>query len=189
MQQLPNVMQWSRCLSYQTMNIRFDNYCRFIASTALNTLPAIKLSYHNICSAKIVKRLVCQHNIKILCMSQDLCFHFCNQTLGLFWIYFLIKILRCLQSFRIWILQIKSDGVRQSLLTDLLQKLTGGLPGDSFQPEQTNGEPLTQQALQSAIEVLQMKFEIRFTSKSMTTVNSSYTSFQQSVCLAMKVNS
>lgn len=78
------------------------------------------------------------------------------------------------------------DGLRRPLLTDLLQKLAGGLPGDSFQPEQTNGEPFTQQALQSAIEVLQMKFEIRFTSKSMTTVNSSYTSFQQRVCLAMK---
>lgn len=43
------------------------------------------------------------------------------------------------------------------LLADLLQDLTGGLPGDSLKSEQTDGEPLTQQALQGAIEVLKTK--------------------------------
>lgn len=43
------------------------------------------------------------------------------------------------------------------LLADLLQDLTGGLPGDPLQSEQTNGEPLAQQALQSATEVLKIK--------------------------------
>lgn len=40
------------------------------------------------------------------------------------------------------------------LLADPLQDLTGGLPGDSLQSEQTYREPLRQQALQRAIQVL-----------------------------------
>ncbi len=40
------------------------------------------------------------------------------------------------------------------LLADLLEDLAGGLPGDSLQTEQTYGEPLRQQTLQSAVQVL-----------------------------------
>lgn len=40
------------------------------------------------------------------------------------------------------------------LLADLLQDLTGGLPGDSLQSEQTYREPLRQQTLQSAVQIL-----------------------------------
>lgn len=40
------------------------------------------------------------------------------------------------------------------LLADLLQDLTGGLPRDSLQSEQTYREPLRQQTLQSAVQIL-----------------------------------
>lgn len=40
------------------------------------------------------------------------------------------------------------------LLADLLQDLTGGLPGDPLQSEQTYREPLGKQTLQSAIKIL-----------------------------------
>lgn len=53
--------------------------------------------------------------------------------------------------------EITCKGIRTSLLADLLQDLTGGLPGDALQSEQTDREPLTQQALQGATEVLKTK--------------------------------
>lgn len=40
------------------------------------------------------------------------------------------------------------------LLADLLQDLTGRLPGDSLQLEQTYREPLRQQTLQGAVQIL-----------------------------------
>lgn len=45
---------------------------------------------------------------------------------------------------------------RGFLLADLLQYLTGRLPGDPLQTQQTHREPLRQQTLQSAIQVLQV---------------------------------
>lgn len=48
-----------------------------------------------------------------------------------------------------------------ALLADLLQDLTGGLPGDSLQLEQTNREPLRQQALQRTIQILKEKQRMR----------------------------
>ena len=41
-----------------------------------------------------------------------------------------------------------------ALLADPLQQLTGGLPCDSLQAEQTHREPFRQQALQRAVQVL-----------------------------------
>lgn len=46
-----------------------------------------------------------------------------------------------------------------SVLADLLQDLAWRLPGDPLQPEQTDWEPLRQQALQSAAKVLEKKEE------------------------------
>lgn len=46
------------------------------------------------------------------------------------------------------------EGAWMPLLADLLQDLAGGLPSDSLQSEQTHREPLRQQALQRAVQVL-----------------------------------
>lgn len=52
-------------------------------------------------------------------------------------------------------------GGMKALLADLLQDLAGGLPGDSLQAEQTHREPLRQQALQRAVQVLGETKEVR----------------------------
>lgn len=47
------------------------------------------------------------------------------------------------------------EGLRPPLLADLLQDLAGRLPGDPLQAEEADREPLRQQALQSAVQVLE----------------------------------
>lgn len=49
------------------------------------------------------------------------------------------------------------EGLRPPLLADLLQDLAGRLPGDPLQAEEAHREPLRQQALQSAVQVLERK--------------------------------
>lgn len=44
--------------------------------------------------------------------------------------------------------------VEMPLLADLLQDLAGGMPGDSLESQQAHGEPLRQQTLQGAVQVL-----------------------------------
>ncbi len=74
------------------------------------------------------------------------------------------------------------EGARMPLLADLLQDLAGGLPGDSLQSEQTYREPLRQQALQRAVQVLgekkkQKRWEFRINVHIQLTIGNSPHSF------------
>lgn len=123
-------------------------------------------AYHNLCNPISVNILLV-YSAYISYDMLDVCFHYRYQTLGCFGftVYSKFKGVYRVTRFALLILertksQIKNERVWRPLLADLLQHFTRGLPGDSLQLEKTNREPLTQQALQSAIEVLKMKLKL-----------------------------
>lgn len=75
--------------------------------------------------------------------------------------------------------EVNRKRIWMSLLADLLQDLTRGLPRYSLQSEQTHREPLRQQTLQSAVHILgeKKRWEFRINIHIQLTIENSLCSF------------